>query len=335
MKNMYQWIADVISDKQRKVIPIMTNPGIELCKYTVKDAVTDGKVHSEAIIKLNERYPADASTVIMDLTVEAEAFGAEVVFSDDEVPNVTGRLVTDLESVRALHIPDLRAGRIPEYILANRLTAEKIIDKPVLGGCIGPFSLAGRLFGMTELMMALYTEPKTVILLLEKCTAFILSYCEAIKKVGVDGIIIAEPAAGLISNDDCSLYSSKYVRQIVDALQDETFIIILHNCGNTGHCTPTMVETGAAGLHFGNKIDMVKALEDCPENILVMGNIDPVGVFKMESADSVKKITSELLQATAKYENFILSSGCDVPSGIPMENIEGFYDALEEYNKSL
>ena len=96
-------------------------------------------------------------------------------------------------------MPSLEAGRVPQYLLAERLVAESIQDKPIFGGCIGPFSLAGRLFDLSEMMMAIYTEPDTITLLLEKCTAFLKSYCQAIKETGVQGVIIAEPAAGLIS----------------------------------------------------------------------------------------------------------------------------------------
>jgi uroporphyrinogen decarboxylase len=334
MKNMYTWIRNVILSPERTAIPIMTHPGIELCGYKVLDAVKDGKIHFEAIRKLDEIYPAAASTVIMDLTVEAEAFGAEVIFPEDEVPSVINRLVTDFDSVKNLTIPGLEKGRISEYILANRLTAGHITNKPVFGGCIGPFSLAGRLFGMTEIMMALYTEPETVELLLEKCTDFIKKYVEAIKETGVNGIVIAEPAAGLISNDDCITYSSKYVRQIVDVVQDESFIVILHNCGNPGHCTPAMLEAGAAALHFGNMIDIVEVLRNCPEDILIMGNIDPVSVLKMSSPEVIKETTSDLLNKTSEYGNFVLSTGCDVPPAVPMANIEAFYAALKEYNSN-
>ncbi len=50
-------------------------------------------------------------------------------------------------------------------------------------------------------------------------------------------------------------------------------LVILHNCGNTGHCTPAMLKTGAKGYHFGNKADMVEALKVCPADVLVMGNL--------------------------------------------------------------
>lgn len=312
----------------------MTHPGIELIGKTVKEAVTDGKVHSDAICALNGRFPSAAVTAIMDLTVEAEAFGADVVFSDDDIPNVTGRLVSDLESIRVLKVPGLDRGRVPQYLLANRLTAERIKDKPIYGGCIGPFSLAGRLFDLSELMMAIYIEPETVTLLLEKCTRFISSYVKAMKDTGISGVIMAEPAAGLISNDDCLVWSTAYVRKIVDEVQDDSFSVVLHNCGNTGHCTDAMARSGAAALHIGNRADMVEALKSCPPDIPVMGNIDPVGILGQASAETVKSETLKLLEATAEWGNFILSSGCDVPPHVPFANIEAFYEALEEFNRN-
>jgi len=330
---MKEWCHDVIATPERIAIPIMTHPGIELCGKTVKQAVTNGETHAEAICKLDEVYPAAASTVIMDLTVEAECFGSEIVFAENEVPNVVGRLVHDHASIVALPVPSIQSGRMPEYLKANRLAAENITDKPVFGGCIGPFSLAGRLYDMSEMMMSLYMEPDSIRLLLEKCTEFITNYLRAMKETGVNGVIIAEPAAGLVSNEDCSSFSSTYISRIVEELQDDNFMIVLHNCGNTGHCTAAMVETKAAGLHFGNKIDMVQVLQECPEDILVMGNIDPVGIFKMATPEKVKKETLELLQKTGKWKNFILSSGCDVPPEVPMENIDAFYQALNEYNR--
>ena len=332
--NMNNWITDVINNPRRIAIPVLTHPGIEMIGKTVQDAVTDGQTHAKAIKALNDRYPSAASTVIMDLTVEAEAFGCVINFSKDEVPTVSHRLVNNFEEVRQLSVPSLSAGRISQYLLANQLTVTSITDKPVLGGCIGPYSLAGRLFDMTEIMTAIYLEPDTITLLLEKCTQFLINYCRALKTAGVSGVVIAEPAAGLLSNDDCLQYSSLYVKQLVDELQDDSFSVILHNCGNNGQCTQAMIYTGAHGYHFGNAMNMVDALETCPPDVLVMGNLDPVGVFKMSTPEQVKQSTKNLLEQTASYKNFVLSSGCDIPPHTPLDNVEAFYKALEEFNKN-
>lgn len=329
MNNLKKWMEETLDGSFHRVIPIMTYPGIELCGRTIRDAVTNGEVHAEAICRLNSKYPADAVTSIMDLTVEAEAFGAKVAFSDEEIPTVLEPLLNGYEAVKALSIPSLSAARIPEYLKANRLVVNRILDKPVFGGCIGPFSLAARLYGISEIMIAMFDEPETVHLLLNKCVTFLSDYCHAIKNTGVDGVIMAEPVAGLISDIDCETYSSAYVRQIADFVQDDNFLLVLHNCGNTGHCTESMCHSGARALHFGNKIDMREVLKTVPSDILVMGNLDPVALFKQASADEMFIATRELLEQTKFYPNFIISSGCDIPPHVPFRNIEAFYRAVK------
>lgn len=333
-RNMKEWINEIILMKEVVAMPIMTHPGIEMIGKTVRDAVTDGQVHYEAIKALCDKYPTATATVIMDLTVEAEAFGAEIVFPVNEVPSVTGRLLADDAAIEALEVPALNKGRIAQYLKANMLAARTITDRPVFAGCIGPYSLAGRLYDMSEIMMLIYINPEAANRLLRKCTDFIIRYCMALKATGVNGVVMAEPAAGLLSNDDCEQYSSVFVKEIVEKVQDDNFIVILHNCGNTGHCTQAMVTTGAAAYHFGNKIDMVEALREVPADALAMGNLDPVSIFKSSTPEEVKKATLNLLEATKVYPNFVLSSGCDTPPHTPFKNIDAFFAALEEFNNA-
>lgn len=332
--NMKEWIDKTIRDKRISAILIMTHPGIELTGKTVRDAVTNGQVHYEAIKALCDKYPAAAATVIMDLTVEAEAFGAEIIFPENEVPSVSGRLLTDEAAIEKLEIPALNKGRIPEYLKANMLAARNITDRPVLAGCIGPYSLAGRLYDMSEIMMLIYINPEAATTLLQKCTDFITRYCMALKATGVNGVVMAEPAAGLLSNEDCLQYSSLFVKEIVAKVQDDNFTVVLHNCGNTGNCTQAMVYTGAAAYHFGNKISMEEALKEVPAEALAMGNLDPVSLFKMAGPEEMKKATLQLLEATQAYPNFVLSSGCDIPPYTPEANIDAFYAAVEEFNQT-
>ena len=319
------------SDK-RVALPIMTHPGIEMIGKTVREAVTDGQVHFEAIKALAERFPSAASTVIMDLTVEAEAFGAPVLIPENEIPTVTARLVSDAASVEALQVPSLEAGRVPEFLKANRLAVESITDRPVLAGCIGPFSLAGRLYDMSEIMVAIYIEPDVIMALLDKCTAFLIDYCKALKATGVAGVVMAEPAAGLLSDEDHMVYATPYIQQIVEAVQDDDFTIVLHNCGNMGQCTHAMVECGAAALHFGNLVDMAQVVEEVPAEMMVMGNLDPVGVLQQATPEAVYAATTDLLERTAAAKNFVISTGCDLPPEVSEANIKAFFDAVEAYN---
>ncbi len=332
MINMKSWMHQQINNGTRISIPIMTHPGIEMIGKTVKEAVQSGEVHAQAIKKLAEVFPSAATTVIMDLTLEAEAFGCQIEFQENDMPHILGRLVSTAEEIENLKVPDLTAGRMQEYLTANKLTVQNGIEKPVLAGVIGPFSLAGRLYDLSEIMMACYIEPDAIMLLLDKCTEFIIKYCSELKAVGCSGVVVAEPAAGLLSNDDCQMFSTEYIKLLVDKLQDDTFTIILHNCGNTGHCTEAMLNSGAAAFHFGNAIDMVETLKVCPTDKLIMGNVDPVGVMKMMNPTEIKTYIGDLLVKTAEFPNFVLSTGCDLPPHVPAENVKAFFEALDEFN---
>jgi uroporphyrinogen decarboxylase len=65
-----------------------------------------------------------------------------------------------------------------------------------------------------------------------------------------------------------------------------------------------------------------------------MGNIDPVSVFKDGTPETMRQTVNELLDAMRPYPNFVLSSGCDTPPHTPVENINSFFEALNDYNKS-
>ena len=86
--------------------------------------------------------------------------------------------------------------------------------------------------------MLIYINPEAANSLLKKCSDFILRYCMGIEghRSGM-GVVMAEPAAGLLSDEDCTQYSSVFIKEIVEKVQDDHFTVILHNCGNTGHCT--------------------------------------------------------------------------------------------------
>ncbi|MFH1195111.1 MAG: uroporphyrinogen decarboxylase family protein [bacterium] len=331
---MNRWIDSIYQSRQRLAIPLMTHPGIELSGIKVIDAVTDGEKHFIAMKTLIDNFHPNVSVmnIMMDLTVEAEAFGSKISFSDDEVPNVDGQIVFDESSINALQIPSLNCGRLPGYLQAARLAVNNLQDTPVFAGCIGPVSLAGRLYGMTEMMTSFFTEPDSMKLLIQKCSVFILGYIKEFKSIGVNGIIMAEPAAGLLSADMCDEFSSSFIKDIVAQVQDENFVFILHNCGNTGHVTQSMLSTGAKALHLGNKIDILKTLDESPDDILILGNLDPVGVLKMMSPEQVFNETMNLLKQTSGYKNFIISTGCDTPPGVPLENVKAFFEAVKVYN---
>ena len=328
-QNMREWIKTLPQSK--KSFPILSFPCVSLLGCTVKELISDSDKQAEGMALVAQRTNSAASVSLMDLSVEAECFGATVRFSDDEVPTVVGRLIHDEEEANALTVPSVGAARSGLYVDAIRKAVPMITDRPVFAGIIGPFSLAARLLDVSEIMIDCYDEPDMVHTVLEKATEFLIEYAKAYKDAGANGIVMAEPVSGMLSLALEDEFSAPYVKKIVDAVQDEGFIVIYHNCGdNVGMMTESILSTGAAAYHFGNSVDMKEILEKMPNNTMTMGNVDPVGVLWMGDTDTVEKKTKEIIEKCAEYPNFVLSSGCDMPPNTPWENIEKFFEIAAE-----
>ena len=330
--NMQAWLKEQMAADKRRAMPILSFPSIQLMGITVKDLIADSDVQAQGMYKIAQLCPTAAAVSMMDLSVEAECFGSQIRFSDDEVPTVIGSVVETPEDAEALKVPAFGAGRTGLYVEAISKALKLITDRPIFAGVIGPFSLTGRLMDMTQVMINCYEEPEMVHATLEKATEFLLNYVKAYKAIGAHGVVIAEPAAGLLSPDFCGEFSSPYVKRIVDAVQDEEFIVIYHNCGDAvNRMVPQILETGAAAYHFGNAVSMEEMLQQMPGDVLTMGNVDPVSAIRNGTPEKVRQDTLAIMEACCKYPNFLISSGCDIPPAAPWANIDAFFAAVEEF----
>lgn len=330
--NMHQWLEALKAEEKKKALPVLSFPSIQLLGITVKELINDSSLQAEGMKRIADRVDSAASVSMMDLSVEAEAFGAEIHVSEDEVPTVTAQLIASYEDAQRLAVPPVGAGRTGLYIEAIGKACQMIKDRPVFAGVIGPFSLAGRLMDVTEIMVNCYTEPEMVHLVMEKASDFLIEYIKGYQKAGANGVVMAEPLTGLLSPELAEEFSSPYVKRIADAVQKDDFIVIYHNCGNnTIQMIDSILNTGCAAYHFGNAIDMEQMLERVPKDIVVMGNIDPAAVIRNGTPETVKRETIRIMEACCKYSNFVISSGCDIPPLAPWENIDAFFEAVHEF----
>ena len=333
--DMKKWISSLVTAGEKKPLPVLSFPCVSLLGISVRELIYSSDLQARGMKAVADRADTAAAVSFMDLSVEAECFGAAVVVSEDEVPTVSGRVVSDADEAEALTVPEVGSGRTKIYVDAIALAAELITDRPILAGMIGPFSLAARLLDVSEIMIDCYDDPDMVHTVLEKCTSFLIEYAKAYKAAGANGVVMAEPVAGLLSPSLEEEFSAPYVKKIVDAVQDSEFSVIYHNCGdNVPKMLKSILSTECAAYHFGNAVDMARdIIPAVTEDTVVMGNIDPAGVLRLGNPDAVREKTLSLLSECAEHPNFVLSSGCDIPPMTPWENIDAFFEAAKEFYK--
>ena len=323
--NMKQWLADARKMAKKKPMPVLSYPASARLGISIASMTESARVQADTMLYLVRELDMPMAITSMDLALEASCFGAPV-----SVPAVSSVILESMDDVDALRVPgeEIIVEKSP-YLEAIRLVKTEMQAsgdvRPIIAGISGPFSLAGQLRGVTDIMMDCYDEPELLEELVQKTTEFLCVYAKMLKGAGADMLLLAEPLAGVVSPAMAAQFSHPFVKKMIESVQDDSFAVIYHNCGAG---VPRMLEDlaglGAMIYHFGNVIDLSEALENMPKTVMVMGNVDPAGVVAHGSVESVRQAVDTLIQKCGSYKNFWLSTGCDVPPDAPWDNLVEF-----------
>ena len=88
---MLDWVRNL--PKIGKTLPLLSFPSVALTGETVYTVTHDAKKQAEGVKAIADALDLAAAVTMMDLSVEAEAFGAELSVSDDEVPGAILALI--------------------------------------------------------------------------------------------------------------------------------------------------------------------------------------------------------------------------------------------------
>ena len=141
--DMRKWLSGIIATERKKALPVLSFPAVQLMGISVRDLIGSSDCQAEAMRLVAQRYPTAAAVSFMDLSVEAEAFGAETVVSDDEVPTVVGALVDEDTDPSGIVVPAVGVGRTGLYVEAIRQGGSLDRRPPGARRCHRPV-LAGR-----------------------------------------------------------------------------------------------------------------------------------------------------------------------------------------------
>lgn len=140
--------------------------------YTRPDILVPGE------LAIQQAYGIDVATLTYDIyTIEAEALGQKVVYSDDFVPDVdrSAPLLRGPEDLARIRTPDFeRTGRFSQVIdMFSRFRSLTGLE-PTLG-FTAPFTLAANVRGMEQLLSDIYGEPQFAAALFERLCQEVLA----------------------------------------------------------------------------------------------------------------------------------------------------------------
>jgi MtaA/CmuA family methyltransferase len=303
--------------------PILMHFAARYTGTTYGRFASDFRVLVNSNIRCMEDFGMDAVGLISDPYRETSAFGAQIHFPEDSVPQCRQPIVRSIEDARLLKNPDVyKAERTRDRIEGAREYRERIGDKlPVIGWIEGPLAETCDLAGVTETLLNLMMEPELVRILIEKTTLTAREFARAQVEAGCEIIGMGDAICSQISSEQYQEFVKEKHREIVDYIHSLGAAVKIHICGDITHLLQDLKDVNPDILDLDWMVDMEDAHGVLGYEIIRCGNLDPVRVIEQQSKDDLAEEVRELCRKE-KGKSFILSGGCEITVNTPAENLK-------------
>ena len=195
------------------------------------------------------------------------------------------------------------------------------------GGCFGPLTVTSDILGVENCTRLALKKPEILQAILGHITDYMVRLAQEEEALGAESFWVAEPLASLLAPRFFTPLSGRYIKRIFDSIHVPGF---LHVCGKTTKHTREMLKTGAEVLSVDWMTDLPLCLAMAPEDVVIMGNINPMLFWEGDEA-AIRDAIGKLMEETRDYKNFIASSGCQIPGTSAPEKVQLFFDVVKEY----
>ncbi len=298
------------------------------------EAIVDPRAYADMIIETNENLQSPIVYVGSGYNnYLAAAVGGKIKERQLGAPDLVEPVIKE----SAFEVDDLDVALIEDDPIiqnireAARLVANDVGDEVIVTVTAwGPFTLAGQMFDVEPFMKATYKRKKEVHKMLAFATELIKQFYKPLLEDKVIPLLsIADPTGSgdLISNKSFRTFSLPYLKSLIAWAEEYDAYTWLHICGDTTDKLESIAETGVQCFSLDYKVDLAEAKRRIGDRVCLAGNVDPVSVLTLADPEKVNAESLACITAASEGGGFILTSGCDLPPTVPIENLQAMLAA--------
>jgi uroporphyrinogen decarboxylase len=302
-------------------------------KYDFFTRCQTPELASEITVQPIRRYGMDAAILFSDILVIPQAMNIEVQMKPNFGPYVPDP-ITNLKDVNEVVVPDVKDSL--DYVFkAIEATKELLNDEiPLIGFAGSPWTIlcyvvegqGSKTFNKAKAFC--FTNPEAAHLLLQKITDTTIAYLKQKVKSGVNAVQVFDSWGGLLSPVDYDQFSWKYINQIVEALKDETPVIVFGK--GCWFALDKMTESNASALGVDWTCSPKVARQLTQNKITLQGNFDPARL--LSSPHIIRQQVKDMIDAFGK-DKYIVNLGHGILPNIPLESVDAFIGAVKDYKE--
>lgn len=267
----------------------------------------------------------------------AGIMGSEVVVQEHGTAYIKSHFLKDYEDFDKL--PKINAGENPmiQGSVANALSLRERhpdIRLRIIGN--GPWSAAAKIRQVDMLLRDIRKNKDKLIDLLKFSNNAYLKFIEYFnEKVGQTPVFLTDPVTcmDLLSYKQFFEYSLPYLEEYVDEIYKITGEKPgLHICGHTKEMWKDIGNLNIGFFGVDNLEDIEDVKNEIGHMVAISGNVPPLEIFRDGSIDEVIEATKDCIRKAADSpKGFLIDAGCQMPLGVPLENLYAYIYAIRKY----
>ncbi|RRJ92380.1 uroporphyrinogen decarboxylase [Paenimyroides tangerinum] len=276
---------------------------------------------------------SDAAILFSDILVVPQAMNIEVLMKEDVGPWLPNpiRTAQDVEQVIVPNIEEtlgyvMEAIKITKEMLNNEVPLIGFAGSPWTIFCYAVEGQGSKSFDKAKGFC--FSQPEAAHVLLQKITDTTIAYLKEKVKAGVDAVQIFDSWGGMLSPVDYQEFSWKYINQIVEALAEETEVIVFGK--GCWFALGDMAKSKASALGVDWTCSPKNARLFAGNEITLQGNFDPSRL--LSPIPTIKKMVHEMIDEFGK-DKLVVNLGHGILPNIPVDHAKAFIEAVKEYNK--
>lgn len=313
-------------------IPVVPDMGVTMAGalgLTCYEYYHSAEKMAEVEMALYQRFRHEGVSISTTLRGMAEAMGSKILYPENNISQLGEPVVRAEEDIEKLEpIDPRRDGKLPIFLEALERLVDALGDVADIGASMtAPFSVCASVLGTENLLRWLIRKPEAVHRLMEIIVENNRRYIEAVGKIGL-GLGFCDPVSStsVLRPEQFRKFSLPYLKQNVDHVARYCGgKPTVHICGTSAKLWPDIAQTNIGNFSIDNCEDLAEAKAVLGDHMAITGNVPPVDVMFLGTEEDVCKSVRECVRkGWDSPKGYILSTGCQIPMGTPLENIDAF-----------
>ncbi len=331
-----QRVLTTLDHKEPDRIPfflLVTMHGAKELGMSIREYFSKGEYVAEGQLLMQAKYRHDCFYSFFYGPIEAEAWGSDVIFTENGPPNSGLPIIKNPKEIERLKPADVEQSNcLLKVLKATKMLKSEAGDNiPIIGVVISPFSLPVMQMGFEAYLDLIYEQPELFQRLMQINELFCIEWANAQLKAGATAICYFDPvsSSSMIPRDLYLRTGFKIAQRTIAKIKGPTATHMA-----SGNCLPIVADvaqTGTAIICTSALESLAEIKQICRRKLTVLGNLNGIEMRRWTPEQAESAVKTAMAQA-GSGGGFILSDNHgEIPYQVPDEVLMALSEAVHRW----